>query len=333
VHIPDRPSFDSFGSYLEGNPPLNPWCFEEIVFTDDLLPLLQDLEKGTVRLVCDGSFDPSSCKGAAAWILEGATSSIQIGGKIVTPGEATDHSAYRSELTGILAAMTVINSLTSFYGINSTITVHCDSKSAIEKAFDSLKSIKLHDASHDLLKAIQHEKTSTQIKWSGKHISGHQDEIIPFAQLDRLSQLNVLVDQQAKDMIPQAIISGQQQIVRSSSWILRLGSTPIIHDIDQILYDLVHAPSVKEYWIQKESITEDSFSTVNWSRLGQALHKMPLTRQLFCSKHTSGMCGVGKFQKIWRMRETDACPHCSVFEDALHVWTCVANTVADVWSM
>jgi hypothetical protein len=44
------------------------------------------------------------------------------------------------------------------------------------------------------------------------------------------------------------------------------------------------------------------------------------------------MCIVGKFQKIWCMRETDACPHCGLFEDALHVWTCESNTVADVWT-
>jgi hypothetical protein len=228
--------------------------------------------------------------------------------------------------------MTVLNSLASFYDINGTITIHCDCKSAIAKAFGYPQSIKLQDASHDLLKAIQHEKTSKQIKWSGMHIAGHQDDNIPFEQLDRLSQLNVLVDQQAKAMIPLANIAGPQRIMRSSSWILRIASIPIIHDIDNTLYDLVHAPSAKEYWLKKERITEETFNTVNWSRLGQALHKMPLSKRLFCSKHTSGMCGVGKFQKIWRMRETDACPHCGLFEDAPHVWTCAASAVADVWS-
>ncbi len=120
--------------------------------------------------------------------------------------------------------------------------------------------------------------------------------------------------------------------MRSSSWIIHIGSIPVTHDIDQTIYDLVHPPLAKEYWIQKERINEETFSTVNWNRLGQALNKMPLARRFFCSKHTSGMCGVGKFQKIWRMRETDACPHCSLFEDALHVWTCESNTVAVVWT-
>jgi hypothetical protein len=135
------PSYEDFFSYIEGNSPLNPWCFEDIEFPEDYLEILQDLNKGTVRLVCHGSFNPSSDTGAAAWTLEGISTSVQIWGKIVTPGDATDHLAYRSELAGIRAAMTVINSFTSFHGISSLITIHCDCQTAIEKAFDSLMTI------------------------------------------------------------------------------------------------------------------------------------------------------------------------------------------------
>jgi hypothetical protein len=44
------------------------------------------------------------------------------------------------------------------------------------------------------------------------------------------------------------------------------------------------------------------------------------------------MCGVGKFQKLWRTSETDTCPHCGQTEDALHVWQCQSTPVADVRS-
>jgi hypothetical protein len=58
---------------------------------------------------------------------------------------------------------------------------------------------------------------------------------------------------------------------------------------------------------------------------------MSFSRRVFCSKHTSGMCGVGKFQKIWKLRETDACPHCGEPEDALHVWQCRSSAVSNLW--
>lgn len=43
------------------------------------------------------------------------------------------------------------------------------------------------------------------------------------------------------------------------------------------------------------------------------------------------MCGVGKFQKIWKLKDTDACPHCGQPEDSYHVWTCKADSVHTLW--
>ena len=40
-------------------------------------------------------------------------------------------------------------------------------------------------------------------------------------------------------------------------------------------------------------------------------------------QHTVGMCGVGKFMKIWDRWPTDMCPLCKTTkETAAHVWTC-----------
>jgi hypothetical protein len=136
----------------------------------------------------------------------------------------------------------------------------------------------------------------------------------------------------AKDFLVHTREEPRYHIVSSTSWELRLGTIPLQHDIDQTLYELVHTPTVKEYWINKSRITKDTFSSVLWPKLGMALAKMPLSRRLFCSKHTSGMCGVGKFQNIWKTRETDACPHCGQFKDSLHVWKCTSSTVYDVWT-
>jgi hypothetical protein len=44
------------------------------------------------------------------------------------------------------------------------------------------------------------------------------------------------------------------------------------------------------------------------------------------------MCRVGKFQKKWKLQETNSCPLCGQFEDALHVWKCHAQPVQDLWN-
>jgi hypothetical protein len=43
------------------------------------------------------------------------------------------------------------------------------------------------------------------------------------------------------------------------------------------------------------------------------------------------MCRVGKFQKIWKTCKTDACPHCGLREDSLHVWKCSHPSSKTVW--
>jgi hypothetical protein len=82
----------------------------------------------------------------------------------------------------------------------------------------------------------------------------------------------------------------------------------------------------------KSRITRNAFDSVNWTRLGQAIKKMTVPCRLFCSKHMSGMCGVGKFQKLWNTKASDACPHCRNSEDALHVQKCQSETVSETWS-
>jgi hypothetical protein len=104
-----------------------------------------------------------------------------------------------------------------------------------------------------------------------------------------------------------------------------------LKDTDNTLYDLVHTPVVKTYWIKKQRAREDNFEFINWARIGNSLDNMPLTKRFFCSKHTVGMCGVGKFQQIWKKRESAACPHCGQFEVALHIWKCSADSVTEVW--
>jgi hypothetical protein len=52
-------------------PALNLWCFEFLDISSFSDCLLQELEQGTIWLVSDGSFNPSTHTGTATWILEG----------------------------------------------------------------------------------------------------------------------------------------------------------------------------------------------------------------------------------------------------------------------
>jgi hypothetical protein len=130
------------------------------------------------------------------------------------------------------------------------VTLLCNCETGLEKSF-SRKPLTLKDSSYDLLQAIHYELTHTIIQWSAEHIKGHQDENTPYEELDRPGQLNVIVDQIAKDFLAQAMQEPRRYDVRSNSWILRVNNIPIIADIENTLYDLVHCPTAKQYWVRK----------------------------------------------------------------------------------
>jgi hypothetical protein len=166
-----------------------------------------------------------------------------------------------------LAAVSLINKVALFHKINTAVTLLCDCETGLDKAFSG-KPLTLKDSSYDLLQAIRYELSHTTIQWSAKHIKGHQDDSIPYKELDRPGQLNVIVDQIAKDFPAQAKQQPRHYDVCSPSWELRINNIPIISDIENTLYDLVHQPIAKQYWVRKARIMDVTFDSVLVTILG-----------------------------------------------------------------
>lgn len=66
----------------------------------------------------------------AAWILR-SHESCEIVGQMITPGNASDQSVYRSELAGLYGAACTIWLLEKDYGIMGTVLAACDGFSAL----------------------------------------------------------------------------------------------------------------------------------------------------------------------------------------------------------
>jgi hypothetical protein len=70
---------------------------------------------------------------------------------------------------------------------------------------------------------------------------------------------------------------------------------------------------------------------INWGAIGQAMSQSQRSKRSFVSKHTVGMCGVGKFMVRWKERVSPNCPRCGQLEDASHVWICSGCNSAEIW--
>jgi hypothetical protein len=135
TEVSREPPHTTFYNNLQQSERPNRWCFDYVDIPKDYELLLSDMMEGQVILISDGSYSPSDNYGTAAWILEGKLSNLQMSGRIVTPGQANLQSAYRSELAGILAAVSVISALAKFHSVNTAITLLCDCEKGLEKAF------------------------------------------------------------------------------------------------------------------------------------------------------------------------------------------------------
>jgi len=315
------------------------WCFTSIsIPPDDGFQLAQSIRNNSatvnaLRAVTDGSFKDNF--GTAAWILECANTSQQMSGSVVAPGSAHDHSSYRSELSGVYAALLVTNRLCLYFNISEgSILLGCDSKSALAMAFTATSfRYSIKTPCFDLLGAIRQLRISSPIQWEFTHIKGHQDQRIALQDLSDLELLNVAMDNNAKAHLPHARSQPRHYAIYLEPWSIWHGGKKIATNLHSTIYGLVHSHAAKLYWLKKNHIDQDNFDSIHWSALHQAHRESSQSHQAFVIKSSVGMCGVGKFLKRWKQSSTSACPRFSAdSEDITHVWKSPAPEVKDLWT-
>lgn len=142
-----------------------------------------------------------------------------------------DQSAYRSELAGMLACITILHSLASQHNLSPNLTLQCDCETALNRTFILSASASLSDKSHDLISLRHQQLRARPIQWTYSHIKGHQNDTTLFQDLTRPSQLNVIVDQMAKQFLAQAIHLPRHSITSQHFWAIWLDNSRLINDV------------------------------------------------------------------------------------------------------
>jgi hypothetical protein len=58
----------------------------------------------------------------------------------------------------------------------------------------------------------------------------------------------------------------------------------------------------------KDQVCQEAIDSVK-GKVAIAMKETKRSRRVLLSKHSSGMCGLGKFMKRWQLRQDSACPH------------------------
>jgi hypothetical protein len=311
----------AFCSLNDTRPDPTSWILKDVKLPPNLVSKLTT--PGTIQAVSDGSFKDSH--GTAAWLLEVAPD-CTIYGLAVVPGCGSDQSAYRSELTGLYGIAMTVRFLESKYSFHGTVIIGCDGLSALNKArFDS-DFANPNEPQFDLITAIRQIRQKSSSTWQWRHIKGHQDEVRPVNELDKWSLWNIKMDTAAKAHWINTKGTSVFEPLFGEPWPTVVDGKKIVSNMRQELRLACNTPPALEYWRRKDRFGSVPPEEIDWDTLGHAMASLPIQRQHWISKTTTGFCSTGRMMVRRKERESDACPRCGEPEDIVHVWQCAHDT-------
>jgi len=255
--------------------------------------------------------------GAAAWIIEGRSASSRLIGTMIAPGSPTDHSSFRSELTGLYGALCTLESLdlgTTPYHCR----IACDGKSALDR-LKSNNPILPTEPHADLLQAIKSKAAQTGLTIQWCHVKGHQDGMIPTV-LACDAWLNIEADLLAKAAVNPAYPSPTQYHLPREGWFCSINQLRVVKQLAETLRNQINDVPIVKYWKTKFQLSEDTWQLIDWHGVDRAYRESTTTVRWWATKHTSGFFAHGKNMTRWQFRSSASCPWCGHgLEDKAHI--------------
>jgi len=256
----------------------------EVEESGEAQEIVKVIENGTAIAVSNGTFKPG--RGAAAWTIEGGTANDKIMGACLVPGTGEDHSAFHSELMGLLGILlTVHYLLEEVAGGSGFLRVCCDGQLALGRAVAD-QPIIITEPHMDLISAIRKVKEGLKCKLIFKHVRGHQDAGQATA-LERDATLNVEMDLRAKAKLADTARPGSPE-VPFEGWMSYIGPRKIIKQWQLTLREHINGNVLCNHWQHKRRFGRGESEQVDWTSVRQAMTEVRWNRQKWVTKFTSG---------------------------------------------
>ena len=287
--------------------------------------------------VSDGSFKDSM--GTACYIIEGPNARGGITCPVVAPGSSKDHSPYRSELTGLLGVAVLIHLLCKVHHIQQgSVTVACNGLAALKSSMEYQDEVPPTTQHFDLIMAIRHWMWQSPVKWTTKHVKGHQDDQ-PYDVLDRWATLNQAMDTRAKarlallqQQLRQRTAPATPSAFEGEPWPLYFNGKKVSRDFVQRFYEHVSGPPALYHWKhQVDRFGQGSRKDVDWQAVADGMKLLPPHRQRWITQQAAGWGGVGKWMFRYGEWPHSKCPRCTEpVEDTEHVLLCKGTGAQDL---
>ena len=307
------------------------WLFPLTTMEGSMSRLVQSIQDGTAIGVSDGSYNPDKDLGTAAWRIEAEGAQDFIEGCCRVPGPKNMQSAYRSELVGQLAILQKLDEMCCTHSImRGHLTLACDGESALDVTrYRNRDNVSPRHKHCDIMSPMVKLKDQISVPITCVHVKGHQDDWLEFDQLDRLAQVNVLMDQEAKDYMEEMDDSASNEYWVDAQYPLAFGNITVdgsqVYDqITKKMYDCIADKKLLKHWKRIGRFEEEDIPNIDWKNQERAIKLAGLTRGRFVSKWVNNYVATGKNMKRWNLCAHDNCPYCmKEEEDVEHILHCL----------
>ena len=202
----------------------------------------------------------------------------------VSSGHPGIQSAYRSELTGILALIRAVHtscgSITSGRG---RVEVGCDCLSAITIITQEWEPKPTATLQGDLVYSIRRAIRHSNISWTFRHVRGHQDDGAGLAELDGWARMNIDMDAAAKEAWDE---TRQQPKKRDENvpWRVEIYQEHIVNDMRERIVQYVTAAAENTRRQAKDPEGEQTRLIVDTRAMADLMGRMSKARQVWATK-------------------------------------------------
>ncbi|CAJ1934704.1 unnamed protein product [Cylindrotheca closterium] len=180
------------------------------------------------------------------------------------------------------------------------VRVACDGIVALRQAFSTwpLSPTAPH---FDLLSSIREALRVSNISWAKQHVGGHADRTKTWRQMSWWERRNSKVDDIAQGYADELIATDDTIATNpkffSEPCAIYIDNKKVSYLALESVDEAVVLPELMEYWAAKGRLAPEDFRSVDWPIVHRAMKSLKPAEQRFITKHTVGMCAVGKFRK------------------------------------
>ena len=225
----------------------------------------------------------------------------------IVPGDKHIQCPHRSELCELLGAVQHILQLCEEYNLNGgQVEIACDGLEAYKIATRFQWTHTTNIGHYDMVTCLHQLLRNSNISWNFRHVKGHQDKDMNIDDIDIWGQLNMVADSYAKIALWRHIeINGGTQHMNQLQYALQPitinykgNKTTIVSNLRKRLTNHIAQQRILHYWSEQgKQVAHEEFDKTAFMH---AAKNIPIQLQIWITKWSSGICGVGKWLERWK---------------------------------